>query len=528
LGAAGAGDDPGVTALLEAALNGSRTAADHPAIPRTPAELAAAARGAVDAGARALHLHAYDDGAETLAAAPCAEALRAVRAACPGVPLSLSTSADIEPDPDRRLALVAAWTELPDLVTANQGEAGIVALCEHLLARGVGIEAGLLTRGDAEAFVATTLPGRCTRAMVEPLGADPEAAVAEAAAIEDVLARAEVGLEQVHHGDDLASWAVSARAVPRGHGIRTGLEDTTVLPDGRPAADNAELVRRAAALLATGAARPARTGVDDARRHERFLTTIREETGLDRDRAERAAMATLVTLGERLGEERAQELAEDLPGRLATWLADAPELAERFHVEAFVRRVAEREEGDLETASRHARAVLRAFARVAPAHEVDDLVDALPREFEPLLGDVARELRTTAEPEVRTFEAFLQRVRARADLDLLEAQRASEVVLEVLAEQLADGEVRDLQAALPGPFGEALERGRRRRRARPGPRSRSLDETVAEIAQRREVDVDTAFRHLRAVVSTLAEALPPPELHDVLGQLPPAFRDTVL
>ena len=255
-----------MTALLQAALNGSRTPAEHPAIPRTPDELAAAARGAVDAGARALHLHAYDDGVETLAAAPCAAALLAVRAACPGVPTSLSTSADIEPDPDRRLALVAAWTELPDLVTANQGEAGIVALCEHLLARGVGIEAGLLTRVDAETFVATSLPARCVRAMVEPLGQDADDAVAEATAIEAVLARAEVALEQVHHGDDLASWAVSARAVPRGHGIRTGLEDTTVLPDGRPAADNAELVRRAAALLATGAPRPARTGVDDARR----------------------------------------------------------------------------------------------------------------------------------------------------------------------------------------------------------------------------------------------------------------------
>lgn len=528
LGAAAAGDDPEVTALLEAALNGSRTPAEHPAIPRTPAELATAARGAVDAGARALHLHAYDDGAETLAAAPCAEALRAVRATCPGVPVSLSTSAEIEPDPDRRLALVAAWTELPDLVTANQGEAGIVALCEHLLARGVGIEAGLLTRGDAEAFVATALPGRCVRAMVEPLGADPEAAVAEAAAIEDVLARAEVGLEQVHHGDDLASWAVSARAVRRGHGIRTGLEDTTVLPDGRPAADNAELVRRAAALLATGAARPPRTGVDDARRYERFLTTIREQTGLDRDRAERAAMATLVTLRERLGGERAHELAEDLPERLATWLADAPQRAARFDVQAFLRRVAEREEVDAETASRHARAVLRALARVAPAYEVDDLVDALPHEFEPLIGDAGRELRTRAEPEVRTFEAFLDRVRERADLDLGEAQRASEVVLEVLAERLADGEVDDLQAALPGPFGEALERGRRRGRARPRPRSRSLDETVAELARREDAGFDTAFRHLRAVVATLAEALPAAELHDVLGQLPRAFRDVLL
>jgi uncharacterized protein (DUF849 family) len=121
--------------LLEAALNGARTQAEHPAVPRTPAELAAESRAAVDAGARVLHLHPYDgSGAETLAADPCAAALRAVRLECPGVPVSLSTSADIEPDPSRRLELVAGWTELPELVTANQGETGILELCERLIA----------------------------------------------------------------------------------------------------------------------------------------------------------------------------------------------------------------------------------------------------------------------------------------------------------------------------------------------------------------------------------------------------------
>jgi uncharacterized protein (DUF849 family) len=110
-----------VPALLQACLNGSRTREEHPAVPRTQEELAAEGRDAVAAGARVLHLHPYDDAAgETLAAGPCAAALRAVRAACPGTPISLSTSADIERDPAARLDLVAAWTELPELVTANR------------------------------------------------------------------------------------------------------------------------------------------------------------------------------------------------------------------------------------------------------------------------------------------------------------------------------------------------------------------------------------------------------------------------
>jgi hypothetical protein len=87
-------------------------------------------------------------------------------------------------------------------------------------------------------------------ARVEPLDADPEAAVAHAEAMESVLADAGIELEQVHHGDLVASWAVSERGARRGHGIRTGLEDTTVLPDGTRARDNAQLVRRAAELLA--------------------------------------------------------------------------------------------------------------------------------------------------------------------------------------------------------------------------------------------------------------------------------------
>ena len=235
--------------LIQACLNGSRTDAEHPAVPRTPEAIAAAGRASVDAGAGVLHVHAYDaDGAETLAAEPCAAVLRALRAACPGVPVSLTTSADIEPDPAARHALVAAWTELPELVTANQGESGIADLCALLIGRGVGIEAGLLTVADAHAFAASGLAGRCARVLMEPLDPEPDAAVAHAAEMERVVLEAGIALEQVHHGDDLASWAVMRRGYTRGHGTRAGIEDMTVLPDGTPAPDNAALVRAAVAL----------------------------------------------------------------------------------------------------------------------------------------------------------------------------------------------------------------------------------------------------------------------------------------
>ena len=233
--------------FLQAALNGDRI---HPAAPRNPAAIAEAARAAVDAGAQSVHVHAFDDaGRETLEGAAGAQVLRAIRARCPATPISLTTSAAIVADPGERFRIVEAWEELPDLVTANQGEPRIVELCELLLSRGVGIEAGLLTSEDARAFVRSGLAARCRRVLIEPLDADLNDALRHAARMEDIVVSAGITLEQVHHGYGPACWAVNRRALERGHGIRTGLEDITLLPDGRSARDNTDLVAAAARLI---------------------------------------------------------------------------------------------------------------------------------------------------------------------------------------------------------------------------------------------------------------------------------------
>ena len=198
------------TIFLQVALNGDSI---HPAAPRTPAAIAEAARAAVDAGAQSVHVHAFDDaGRETLEGAACAKVLRAIRLRCPETPISLTTSAAIVGDPGERFRIVEAWGEMPDLVTANQGEQGIVGLCELLLSRGVGIEAGLLSSEDARAFVSSGLAPRCRRVLIEPLDADPDAAVHHAAQMEDIVVSAGITLEQVHHGYGLACWAVNRRA----------------------------------------------------------------------------------------------------------------------------------------------------------------------------------------------------------------------------------------------------------------------------------------------------------------------------
>ena len=233
--------------FLQVALNGDR---QYDAVPKSPEAMGVDAEASVRAGAHSIHVHAYDDaGRETLNAAECGAAVRAIRARCPGVPISLTTSATIIPDPIKRLAVVRSWTELPDLVSANQGEAGIVELSEWLMSRGVEIEAGLLSPADVRKFVASPLRDRCRRVLIEPLDPDPAIALQNAAEIEAILSVAGITLPQVHHGFDGSCWAVNERALARGHGIRIGMEDVVVLPDGRPTKNNAQLVEAARALI---------------------------------------------------------------------------------------------------------------------------------------------------------------------------------------------------------------------------------------------------------------------------------------
>lgn len=232
---------------LQIALNGDVT---HLAMPRTAEEIATDAAVCVAAGATLLHLHAFDDdGVESLAPGPVGRMLRAVRITCPTTPLNVTTFAAIVEDPRERLELIRGWTELPDLVAANQGEEGIDEISELLSARGVGVEACVLAVDDTERFISSDNASRFVRLVVEPLEADAADALSLDAEMEDMIAAAGITLPQLHHGVGIASWAVSRRAVARGHSIRTGLEDTSVLPDGSPARSNVELTEAAMALI---------------------------------------------------------------------------------------------------------------------------------------------------------------------------------------------------------------------------------------------------------------------------------------
>jgi uncharacterized protein (DUF849 family) len=233
--------------LLQAALNGSLTKSDHPAVPMTVDELARDAAACVAAGARSVHLHPRAvDGRERAHAEVVDAVAHQVRAAC-GAEISVTTGAWIEPDLTRRVEFVRSWSA-PDCATVNVCEEGSFEVMEALLAAGVGVEAGVWTVADAERLAVSGLGGSVLRILVEPI----EVSAADATALVEDMHRAldSFGLSapRLQHGDGEATWVLIRDAVRRAVDTRVGLEDTSLHPNGEPATGNAALVRAAREL----------------------------------------------------------------------------------------------------------------------------------------------------------------------------------------------------------------------------------------------------------------------------------------
>lgn len=237
----------GMPMFIQAALNGGRTRAEHPAVPITPEELAASARECLAAGAGAFHFHVRaGDCRESLAPDDVAAAVSAVRAAVPATPFGVSTGAWILNDTRRRYEAISQWKILPDYASINFKEEGAVELAHLLLSLGVGIEAGFTSTDGIDIFLASGLAPRCLRLLLEPTEEQLDLAMANVAGIESALARGGVRLPQILHGFNAAAWQMIDAAAARGYHTRVGLEDVLTLPSGSRAPNNAALVAEAA------------------------------------------------------------------------------------------------------------------------------------------------------------------------------------------------------------------------------------------------------------------------------------------
>lgn len=121
--------------------------------------------------------------------------------------------------------------------------------------------------------------------------------------------------------------------------------------------------------------------------HDEFIGQVQHKAHLaSRGDAERATMAVLQTLAERLAGGAAENLASELPPHLANYvlLGDETQEAERMSLDEFFHRVAEREGVDLPKSVHHVRAVLEVLGEAISEGQMRKIRMQLPDEWDPL------------------------------------------------------------------------------------------------------------------------------------------------
>jgi putative intracellular protease/amidase/uncharacterized protein (DUF2267 family) len=183
---------------------------------------------------------------------------------------------------------------------------------------------------------------------------------------------------------DRAPWLLEDRLRDAGGSLTTGpawqpfsVVDGNLVTGQNPAS-SADVARQAVERLDGQGARTEVEVLDTD--HVAFAKDVAEAAGIGGEDVERAIEATLVTLGERISDGEADDLARHLPDSLGRLILQ-PGPAQPIDAREFFRRLAEREGTDPETAERHARAVVAALARRAGSKEFHDMLSQLPMEL---------------------------------------------------------------------------------------------------------------------------------------------------
>lgn len=125
--------------------------------------------------------------------------------------------------------------------------------------------------------------------------------------------------------------------------------------------------------------------------HDEFVSELQHRVDApSRGQTLHTTHAVLETLGERLQEGEAEDLAGPLPVEIDRYLTDA-DSGQQFDWDEFVERVAERENADVADATFHAQAVMALVSEVVPGGEMDDVRANLPPEFDDLFELVDEE-----------------------------------------------------------------------------------------------------------------------------------------
>ncbi len=232
--------------MIEAAINGTRSKSEHPAIPVYLPEIVEEAWKVTQAGAEAIHFHVRDaEGEETLDPDCVGESLTALRNRDIHTPIGISTGSWIEPDVGRRLDLIRNWEVLPDFVSVNLHEEGFPTLADTVLSKGIDIEAGIFDVPAAKAFLKSNFSEWCLRVLIEPQETAFKDATATVERIIELLDARDIASPRLLHGFEQTAWPMLKLAKKKGYDTRIGFEDCLTLPGGKTAPDNVSMLAAA-------------------------------------------------------------------------------------------------------------------------------------------------------------------------------------------------------------------------------------------------------------------------------------------
>ena len=269
--------------VIEAALNGGRSPAEHPAIPVTPEDVATEARRCASAGATVFHVHPPPGAKEARAVFIWSQStVRLIRDAVPGAIVSLTSLRPAGEPVHAVVALLdrlAAANALPDLISVNLGHivawspgtgetgrrtdhfpnshADIVSLFVACRRHQVTPEFGVMDLGFVSNAVALRNDGELgawSWFLIEldsaAFGAGRQVAPSTVGAYQALVAPLREHFPDASwaaHGVDEPGFTVVRRALTDGGHVRVGFEDALCLPDGSRPRGNADLVTWAVA-----------------------------------------------------------------------------------------------------------------------------------------------------------------------------------------------------------------------------------------------------------------------------------------
>ncbi|WP_262281878.1 DUF2267 domain-containing protein [Micromonospora sp. MA102] len=118
---------------------------------------------------------------------------------------------------------------------------------------------------------------------------------------------------------------------------------------------------------------------------DEFIGAVAKRCGMSSEQATAVTRATLTTLAERIDGGEARDLADRLPEALRAYAFGGSETGERFGLDAFVERVSERADIDVDRAKDGVTAVFDVLRDAVDPAGYEDVVAQLPTEY----GEVA-------------------------------------------------------------------------------------------------------------------------------------------